>query len=160
MVWIKDTEQRKEWPYCLLWFISKSFFGLFWRSICTVVFVCLVRRGTGLCQQKDKVEMLLFMSIGSPVYQPPDWHNEMVEERSGRRMWKRQGEQNGRLEEVVCLEHSGLNAIWWRWSEVLKIDNVLDMSQQRFDHTVPNRRGFVWDKSLRKRNKRAWGDGH
>lgn len=42
-------------------------------------------RGTGLCQKKDKVEMLLFMSIGSPVYRPPDWDNEKVEERSGRR---------------------------------------------------------------------------
>lgn len=29
-------------------------------------------RRMGLCQQKDKVETLLFMSMASPVYPPPD----------------------------------------------------------------------------------------
>lgn len=33
--------------------------------------------------------------------------------------------------------HSGLSAIWWRWSEVLKINNLLDVSSERFDHWVP-----------------------
>lgn len=49
-------------------------------------------RGTGLCQQKNKVEMLLFMSKGSPVYQRPEWDNGVVEERSGRRTgWGQDG---------------------------------------------------------------------
>lgn len=191
----KTQEQRKEWSYCLLWLISKSFLELlFWKSICTVVFVCWPlrpqkegHRRTGLCQHKDNVEMLLFMLMGSPVYWPPDWDNEMVEEKDGMR--KRRGDRMGGWGEVICLEHSGLSAIWWRWNEVLKIDNVLDMSSAKIWPHRPRPEGvrlrhvtniildspnlqsvsqnqLKWpanpkrDKSVWKSNKLAWGDGH
>lgn len=137
-VWFESKTQNKvrnDNIVCYDWY-QRAFFGLLhcFLSVCWPLRPQKVgHRGMGLCQQKDKVEMLLLMSIGSPVYCPPDWDNEMVEEKSGRRTGYGRDErgQNGRLGEVVCLEHSGLSAIWWRWSEVLKINNVLDMSSAK-----------------------------
>lgn len=35
------------------------------------------------------------------------------------------------------LEHWGLGAVWWRWSEVLKINKLLDTSSEGLDRQVP-----------------------
>lgn len=95
-VWFESKTQNKgknDHIVCCDWYqrASLGFFGRASALLFSSVWWPLLpqkvgHRGTGLCQQKDKVEMLLFMLIGSPVYRPPDWDNEMVEERSGRRM--------------------------------------------------------------------------
>lgn len=47
------------------------------------------------------------------------------------------GVKNGRS----VSERSGLGAIWWRWSEVLKIDNLLDMSSAKVWPDGPQPKG-------------------
>lgn len=103
-VWFKSKTQNRgtdDHIVCCDWYQRSSlgFSGrapaLLFSSVCWPL--CpqkLGHRGTGLCQQKDKVEMLLFMSIGSPVHRPTDWDNEMVGE--GRGEGETEGTEGGR----------------------------------------------------------------
>lgn len=147
MVGIKDSEQRKEWPYCSLWLISESFFGLFWRGICTVVLICLLTSAS--CWKWDTGGWVCVnRRIKSKRYcscrWPPLCTRHQIETM---RAWNR-GVGEGRDEEEMGVkngrsvsERSGLGAIWWRWSEVLKINNLLDMSSAKVWPDGPQPKG-------------------
>lgn len=58
---------------------------------------------------------------------------------------EREWERMGGWTSLSVLEHSGLSAIWWRWSEELKINNLLDMCPEKVWPKGPWTAGFVWD---------------
>lgn len=93
--------------------------------------VCVNRRIKSKCYCSCRSAPLC---IGQQIETMRWWEKDGVRER--------QRGQNERLGEVVCLERSGLSAIWWRWSEVLKINNVLNMSSAKIWPRRPQPEGL------------------
>lgn len=131
-----QKHKGKDWlVYCTKTVIVMDFASVASALLFLFVFLfdnstsCRMQKTMHSYEQQEKVETLPVMSIPTPGYWPQEWDNERVERRNRRRTgWER---GMGGWAKLSVLGHPSLSAIWSRWSEVLKINNLLDTASAK-----------------------------
>lgn len=146
-----DAQHETEWQIIThgCWYSTASTL-LFW-SVCSLTSRCIVCETHRECVNRSRKLIQCwscwYPPLGNSYTNQRIWgwgggvgrrQDGESQARTSRNRWRERWKERGGWTKLSMLEHSGLSAIWWRWSEVLKINNVLDMSAERFDHWVPN----------------------
>lgn len=146
-----DPQHETEWQIIThgCWYSTASTL-LFW-SVCSLTSRCIVCETHRECVNRSRKLIQCwscrYPPLGNSYTNQRIWgwgggvgrrQDGESQARTSRNRWREKWKEKGGWTKLSMLEHSGLSAIWWRWSEVLKINNVLDMSAERFDHWVPN----------------------
>lgn len=146
-----DAQHETEWQIIThgCWYSTASTL-LLW-SVCSLTSRCIVCETHRECVNRSRKLIQCwscrYPPLGNSYTNQRIWgwdggvgrrQDGQSQARTSRNRWRERWKERGGWTKLSMLEHSGLSAIWWRWSEVLKINNVLDMSAERFDHWVPN----------------------